>query len=365
MKNGTSPSAFPNDLLKLWRELPNKLKITPEQARASLGTLKRWGIQMDVKDEVVVKAFSIAEFAARDYACERWAWAVPDEKAIKTLVEHSPVVEIGAGTGYWARLATEAGGDVVAYDSRMGQRTAKKKRHRWVKECGAYFPVRRGDGAVPPASHAVSGLAAVQVADGFAVLGELCGTDGDFRGRVGRLHRRRRVLRGGGSGLADREGRGDPPMDRFARPHVCTHTEGDGMTKEQLLNELVDCEIERRLLATRAAALREQLGLTNAKPARKHISAAGRARIAEAQRKRWAANGKKAQQRATPQAAALKKRWAAFRSGKGPRPGATEAPKPAKKKVQWTPTMRKAAAERMRRVNKDMAKRRAVGKEAA
>ncbi|HZT29444.1 MAG TPA: hypothetical protein VFA33_06155 [Bryobacteraceae bacterium] len=137
------------------------------------------------------------------------------------------------------------------------------------------------------------------------------------------------------------------------------------MTKEQLLNELVDCEIERRLLATRAAALREQLGLTNAKPARKHISAAGRARIAEAQRKRWAANGKKAQQRATPQAAALKKRWAAFRSGKGPRPGATEAPKPAKKKVQWTPAMRKAAAERMRRVNKDMAKRRAVGKEAA
>lgn len=144
MNNGTSPSPLQNDLLKLWRELPNKLKITPEQARASLDTLKRWGIRLDVKDEVVVKAFSIAEFAARDYACERWAWAVPNEQAIQTLVAHSPVVEIGAGTGYWARLATEAGADVVAYDSRMGQRTTKKKRHRWVKECGAYFPVRRG-----------------------------------------------------------------------------------------------------------------------------------------------------------------------------------------------------------------------------
>lgn len=135
------------------------------------------------------------------------------------------------------------------------------------------------------------------------------------------------------------------------------------MTKqEQLLNELVGCEIQRRQLEERAAALREQLGLTNTR----QISVAGRERIAAAQRARWvAANGKKAERRAAPQAAALKKRWAAFHAGTGPRPGAKEVPKPERKKVQWTPAMRKKAAERMRRVYKEMAKKRAAKKGAA
>ncbi|MCL5744569.1 MAG: hypothetical protein M1541_11685 [Acidobacteria bacterium] len=140
------------------------------------------------------------------------------------------------------------------------------------------------------------------------------------------------------------------------------------MKKEHLLNELIDCEIQRRQVEERISQLRAELGLgdrAKAQPKR-HISAAGRARIAEAQRKRWAtANGEKAQQRSTPQASALKKRWAAFRAGTGPRPGATGSPKPERKKVEWTPAMRKKAADRMRRVNKDMAKRRAAAQEAA
>ena len=141
------------------------------------------------------------------------------------------------------------------------------------------------------------------------------------------------------------------------------------MTKqEQLLEELVECEIERRHLEERMAALRERLGLTSNRPKQsRHISHAGRERIAAAQRQRWAAaNGIRAQQRATPQAAALKKRWAAFRAGTGPRPGTKAEPKPERKRVQWTPAMRKKAAERMRRVNKEMAaKKRSAAKAAA
>ncbi len=137
------------------------------------------------------------------------------------------------------------------------------------------------------------------------------------------------------------------------------------MTKqEQLLNELVECEIQRRQLEQRAAALREHLGLSNTQS--RHISAAGRERIAAAQRARWAAaKEKKAERRGTPQSAALKKRWAAFHAGTGPRPGAKEPPRPERKKVKWTPAMRKAAAERMRRVNNQMAKNRAATKAAA
>lgn len=54
---------------------------------------------------------------SRHELCARYAWAVPTETAIDALVEWSPIVEVGAGTGYWARLIADAGGEAVAYDS--------------------------------------------------------------------------------------------------------------------------------------------------------------------------------------------------------------------------------------------------------
>ena len=134
---------FENVLLKLWRELPHDLMVGRAKSAASLATLKAWGIPLPCPEEAAVGAFCIAEFAARDYAAAHWAWAVPDEKAIRTLVEHSPIVEIGAGTGYWARLAAEAGADIVAYDSRPPV-AARKKVVAWAVETGTYFEVRRG-----------------------------------------------------------------------------------------------------------------------------------------------------------------------------------------------------------------------------
>lgn len=57
---------------------------------------------------------------ARQDLVNEYSWAVPDDKAIRTLLKHSPVVEMGAGTGYWAYLLRAAGGDVVAYDRCVG-----------------------------------------------------------------------------------------------------------------------------------------------------------------------------------------------------------------------------------------------------
>lgn len=46
----------------------------------------------------------------------KFAWAVPNDAALETLARMSPLVEIGAGRGYWARLVRERGGEVEAYD---------------------------------------------------------------------------------------------------------------------------------------------------------------------------------------------------------------------------------------------------------
>jgi hypothetical protein len=55
-------------------------------------------------------------FEMRKTLVQRYARAVPNEEAIRTLVQPSPIVEMGAGTGYWAWLARRAGADVVCYD---------------------------------------------------------------------------------------------------------------------------------------------------------------------------------------------------------------------------------------------------------
>ena len=46
-----------------------------------------------------------------------FAWAIPDERAIRILKHFSPIVEVGAGKGYWASLLKKAGGDILAYDA--------------------------------------------------------------------------------------------------------------------------------------------------------------------------------------------------------------------------------------------------------
>jgi len=35
---------------------------------------------------------------------EKYAWCCPDERALKILTQYAPLIEIGAGKGYWAGL---------------------------------------------------------------------------------------------------------------------------------------------------------------------------------------------------------------------------------------------------------------------
>lgn len=45
-----------------------------------------------------------------------FSWAIPTEEALEALARHAPVVECGAGMGYWAVLLRARGVDAVAYD---------------------------------------------------------------------------------------------------------------------------------------------------------------------------------------------------------------------------------------------------------
>jgi len=73
----------------------------------------------------------------------RYAYGVPIDEALDAIaaVSANGVVEIGAGTGYWARLLHDRGVDVVAYD----RWPPPSGNNRFVDAAPPWFPVRQGD----------------------------------------------------------------------------------------------------------------------------------------------------------------------------------------------------------------------------
>lgn len=54
--------------------------------------------------------------ATRREFTQKYSWAIPNDEAIQKLVKHDPIIEIGAGNGYWAHLVDERGGEITAID---------------------------------------------------------------------------------------------------------------------------------------------------------------------------------------------------------------------------------------------------------
>ncbi len=111
-----------------------------------------------------------------------WAfsWAVPDAPAIQALVEAGPWIELGAGSGYWAWLLRQAGGDVVALDREPAQPPS------WSQVLlgdEATLPASNGRGLFmcwPPLDQPMARLALQNLAPGrVAVVGEVRGRTGD------------------------------------------------------------------------------------------------------------------------------------------------------------------------------------------
>lgn len=52
----------------------------------------------------------------RERLFERYAHAIPTNESLDALLSLGPLLEVGAGAGYWARLLRDLDGDVVATD---------------------------------------------------------------------------------------------------------------------------------------------------------------------------------------------------------------------------------------------------------
>ncbi|KAI9995113.1 hypothetical protein PInf_012157 [Phytophthora infestans] len=67
-------------------------------------------------------------YAALDLSVAmKYSWAIPDERALQIIKHYGPIVEMGAGSGYWARLLQLRGVDVVAYDLHVAGEEEEKE----------------------------------------------------------------------------------------------------------------------------------------------------------------------------------------------------------------------------------------------
>lgn len=97
---------------------------------------------------------------SRKWVCSKYSWAIAEPGAIEFIAKHTRntgLVEMGAGTGYWANMLSQAGVDVIAYDrdpptTRYNHWHVDRDGDSWMFDYGAdkekrgieYFRVRRG-----------------------------------------------------------------------------------------------------------------------------------------------------------------------------------------------------------------------------
>ena len=80
-----------------------------------------------------------------------FAWAIPNERALEALARHAPLVEAGAGTGYWLALLQALGVDAVGYDLSPAGTGAPNEFHRRARR--AWTEVRQGSAVVAARRH--------------------------------------------------------------------------------------------------------------------------------------------------------------------------------------------------------------------
>jgi hypothetical protein len=115
----------------------------------------------------------------------RFSWAIPTEAALGLVGDHGPLLEVGAGTGYWAALLRARGIDVQATDLEPAGSTYHRDSQVWTEvtrssavEAVRAWPDRTLFLCWPPPDDDAAGYAAVRAYAGDTVVYVGGGADG-------------------------------------------------------------------------------------------------------------------------------------------------------------------------------------------
>ena len=77
---------------------------------------------------------------SRHELVRKYAFAIPTDEAVEKIASYGKLIEVGAGTGYWAKLISEAGGDILAFDI-----APPDKEHNEYQFKETFFDVQSGE----------------------------------------------------------------------------------------------------------------------------------------------------------------------------------------------------------------------------
>ena len=120
-------TVYSNEFYGLWREqLPIMRQLVRVVGRESWHELqtdhtptvgRRWHKFASLSDDDrVLRTLRCMKILRRSLR-RRYSYSIPSEEALQAIASiGEPMVEIGAGKGYWAKLLQEKGVDIVATD---------------------------------------------------------------------------------------------------------------------------------------------------------------------------------------------------------------------------------------------------------
>jgi hypothetical protein len=91
-------------------------------------TPKRWGYT-----DFPQPHESMRNYYVRDDFIAKFSFAIPTKKALEVVGKYAPILEVGAGSGYWAYELRKLGVDVIATEPKPGEYKAMG-RHIWDKQ---------------------------------------------------------------------------------------------------------------------------------------------------------------------------------------------------------------------------------------
>ena len=63
----------------------------------------------------------LSSFKIREIYLEKFGFSIPNHQALETIAAASPILEIGAGSGYWSYELKQFGVDIIATDPGVGR----------------------------------------------------------------------------------------------------------------------------------------------------------------------------------------------------------------------------------------------------
>ncbi|OQS04138.1 hypothetical protein THRCLA_20960 [Thraustotheca clavata] len=124
----------PKKLTKKQRMNQNKIVVKPKAAVPAYPLLQQW------RENV------------REWSDKLYSRAIPNHEALKAIAEYSPIIEIGAGLGYWSSLLAKLKADVVAFDD--------LSKLKWSENAAAYDEdeiIETLDPVIPPFTRVYGG----------------------------------------------------------------------------------------------------------------------------------------------------------------------------------------------------------------